>query len=341
MRGRRALMRAPRLEAPESGFLGAPVETDLGRLDADVAIVGIPHGVPYPHSGSTVACTDAPAAIRARSQRLARFRGHHDFDLDAPMLPRDEPPRLVDCGDVPGSPDDPAGNATRAEAAVRAVLARGAIPVVLGGDDSVPIPVLRAYADAGPITIVQVDAHLDFRDEVAGVREGYSSPMRRASEMTHVARVIQVGLRGVGSARPSDVTAARDAGNLLITARELRERGVPWLLDQVAADASVFVAFDCDGLDPAICPAVSAPAPGGLSYQEAADLLGGIGPRLAGAAFTELVPALDVNALSALVLTRLLVRLLDTSQRIASPGVGGRGRQGPVLGAGVDKFYVT
>jgi agmatinase len=303
-------MQAPRLEAPESGFLGSDIETDLGRLEADVAIVGIQHGVPYPHSGSTIACADAPAAIRARSQRLARFRGHHDFDLDAPMLPRDQPPRVVDCGDVPGSPDDPSGNATRAEAAVRAVLARGAIPVVLGGDDSVPIPVLRAYADAGPITVLQVDAHLDFRDEVAGVREGYSSPMRRASEMTHVTRVIQVGLRGVGSARPSDVAAARIAGNLLVTARQLREHGVPWLLEQVAADASVFVAFDCDGLDPAICPAVSAPAPSGLTYEEASDLLAGLGARLAGAAFTELVPDRDPSGISALVVTHLVTTLV-------------------------------
>jgi agmatinase len=309
-------MPAPRLEAPESGFLGAAVETELGSLEADVAIIGIPHGVPYPHSEATAACADAPAAIRARSQRLARFRGHHDFDLDAPMLPRDQPPRLVDCGDVPGSLDDPGGNGARAEAAVRAVLARGAIPVVLGGDDSVPIPVLRAYADVGPITIVQVDAHLDFRDEVAGVREGYSSPMRRASEMAHVARVIQVGLRGVGSARPSDVAAAHDAGNLLVTARALHERGVPWLLEQIAADASVFLAFDCDGLDPAVCPAVGAPAPGGLTYDEAADLLAGVGARLAGAAFTELVPDRDPNGLSALVVTRLVATLVAGVSRL-------------------------
>lgn len=303
-------MDAPRLEAPRSGFLGAPLETDLGRLEADVAIVGIPHGVPYPHSGSTSACADAPAAIRARSQRLARFRGHHDFDLDGPLLPLDGPPRLVDCGDVPGSPDDPGGNGARAEAAIRAVLTRGAVPVVLGGDDSVPIPVLRAYADAGPITVIQVDAHLDFRDEVAGVREGYSSPMRRAAEMAHVARIVQVGLRGVGSARSSDVAAARDAGNLLVTARELHERGVAWLLGEVASDASVFVAFDCDGLDPATFPAVSAPAPGGLTYDEAADLLAGIGARLAGAAFTELVAERDPNGISALVVTRLAATLI-------------------------------
>ncbi len=298
-----------RTDAPSAAFLGLPVETDLARLDADVAILGVPHGWPYPRPGATAGCAEAPGAVRAASQRMARFRGHWDFDLGGPLLPADGP-RVVDAGDVPGSPDDGRGNSSRTEEAVRAVLAAGAVPICIGGDDSVPIPVLRAFADHGPLIVVQVDAHLDYRDEVDGVREGYSSPMRRASEMDHVARIIQVGLRGVGSARAQDVEDARAAGNLLVTARELRDRGVPWLLEQLAPDASVFVSFDCDGLDPAVMPAVSALAPGGLSFAEAWDLLSGIRSRLAGAVFTEYVPALDHNELGALTVSRLITALL-------------------------------
>ena len=294
-------------------FLGLPpMATEAGAEPADVAILGIPFGVPYPAPGNTAGCADAPAAIRARSRRLANFADHHDFDLDAPMLVGSPPLRVVDAGDVDGTPEDGAGNAARAEAAVRSLLAAGAIPIVLGGDDSVPIPVLRAFGDAEPITVLQVDAHLDFRDEVAGVRDGYSSPMRRAAEMDHVARIVQVGLRGVGSARTADVADARAAGNLLLTARELRERGVPWLLDQLPRDERVFIAFDLDGLDPSVAPAVSGASPGGLSYDEASDLLGGVAERceVVGAAFTELVPALDVNGVSALVVVRMVMRLL-------------------------------
>ena len=300
-----------RLNPPESGFFGSPIETDLDALEADVAILGVPHGWPYPRPGATAGCADAPAAVRARSQRLARFRGHWDFDLDAPMLPMDGP-RLVDAGDVPGEPGDGPGNARRTEEAVRAILARGALPICIGGDDSVPIPILRAYDEHGPFTVLQVDAHLDYRDEIDGVREGYSSPMRRASEMPHVERVVHVGLRGVGSARTTDVEDSRAAGNLLVTARELRERGVPWLLQQLPADASVFVAFDADGLYPSLVPAVSAAAPGGMSYPEACDILVGIGPRIVGAAFTELVPALDINGLSALVVARLITAVIGS-----------------------------
>ncbi len=296
-----------RTNTPEAGFLGVSVETDLTRLDADVAILGVPHGWPYPRPGATAGCADAPAAVRRRSRRLARFVDHWDFDIGGPM----RLPRMVDAGDVPGDPADGPGNSQRTTEAVAAILERGAMPIGIGGDDSVPIPILRAFEGCGPITVLQLDAHLDFRDEVEGVREGYSSPMRRASEMAHVERIIQVGLRGVGSARASDVDDARAAGNLLVTARELRERGVPWLLEQLPPNASVFVSFDCDGLDPSVLPAVSAQAPGGLSYVEASDLLAGIGPRLAGAVFTELVPVLDVNELSALVLSRLMARTIQ------------------------------
>jgi agmatinase len=295
-------------------FLGVPTVglDELKAANADVAILGVPFGVPYPRPGLTAGCADAPAAIRARSERLAHFAEHHDFDLDAPMLVGSPPLAIVDAGDVAGTAEDGAGNAARAEAAVRTVRAAGCLPVVLGGDDSVPIPVLRAFAGGGPLSVLQVDAHLDFRDEVGGVRDGYSSTMRRAAEMEHVARVVQVGLRGVGSARAGDVADARAAGNLLVTARTLRERGVPWLLEQLPADASVFLVFDLDGLDPSVAPAVSGVSPGGLSYDEAGDLVGGVATRcrIVGAAFTELVPGIDVNGVSALVVVRMVMRLL-------------------------------
>jgi agmatinase len=296
-----------RLNRPDVPFIGADVEPDLDRLSTDVAFVGVPFGWPYPRPGPTTGCALAPAAVRRRAERLGRFREHWDFDVGGPMLPA-AGPRLVDVGDVPGDATDGPGNARLTEAAIGRILASGAVPVAVGGDDSVVIPILRGYAGRGPLTILHVDAHLDFRDEVAGIRDGYSSPMRRASEMEHVARIVQVGIRGVGSARETEVSTARAAGNVIVTAREVRERGVGPALDAIEPDASVFVAFDCDGLDPSVCPAVSALAPGGLSWDEAAELIGGVGDRLAGAVFTELVPALDVNELSALVVARLMLR---------------------------------
>lgn len=291
------------MDTPDDPFLGLPVETDPARIDAEIAVLGVPFGWPYPRPGPSAGCSAAPAAIRRRSARLARFVDHWDFDLDGPMSLRP----AVDAGDVPGDPSDGPGNARRVAEAVAAILDRGAIPICLGGDDSVPIPVLRAYAGRGPVTVVQIDAHLDFRDEVQGVRDGYSSPMRRAAEMPHVERIVQIGLRGAGSARPDDVRDARAAGNLLVTARDVHERGVGSALGLVPPDASVVVSLDLDGLDPSVAPAVSAPAPGGLRYAEALAIVGGLADRLRGMLVTEYVPELDVNELTALVACRLVI----------------------------------
>jgi len=97
-----------------------------------------------------------------------------------------------------------------------------------------------------------------------------------------------------------------------LRARQLRERGVPWLLDQLPRGAPVFISFDMDGLDPSIASAVSGLSPGGLSFDEASDLLGGVADRcrIVGAAFTELIPGRDAKGVSTLVLLRLVMRLL-------------------------------
>lgn len=304
------------METPAESFLGLPVATHLATLAADAVVLGVPHGVPYPHQSGSAGSSPAPAAVRRASQRFAAFLDHHDFDFGGRLLPPGF--RVVDAGDVPQeSADSAAGSTAPATEAVAAILSRGAVPVVIGGDDSIPIPVLRAYEHHGPITVLQIDAHLDFRDEVAGVREGYSSPMRRASEMPWVERILQVGLRGVGSAAESDVAEALAAGNVLITAREVHQLGIETVFDQLPDGAAVFVSLDADGLDPAVMRAVNAPTPGGLTYDECSDLLRGIGTRrrLVGAVLTELAPEVEDGGLSALTAVRLLSTILGSVAR--------------------------
>jgi len=306
--------------APAGGatFLNAPLATDLAALDAHIAVLGIPWGVPYGMAGVAGPCSVAPAALRAQSLKFGfgRFIEHYDFDHDGPLQDgRDI--RIADCGDVLADPLDIPGNSARATAATRQILASGAVPIMLGGDDSVPIPFFRAFEGHGPVTLVQVDAHLDFRDELDGVREGYSSPIRRASELPWVDKIVQVGLRGVGSARPGDVQDARDNGNLLVTAGEVRRHGVGWLLGRIPAEHRYLITIDLDGLDPSVAPGVTGPAPGGLAYEEVADLLAGLAAqgRVAGLDVVEYAPHKDVNGLTALVATRLILTLIGAMAR--------------------------
>ena len=98
------------------------------------------------------------------------------------------------------------------EDATRAIAAAGAVPLLVGGDDSVPIPFLAGLDAGGPLTVLQVDAHIDWRDERRGERLGFSSTMRRASEMAHVERIVQVGMRNYGTARAEEVRVAADWG---------------------------------------------------------------------------------------------------------------------------------
>ncbi len=303
-------MTLPLTHIPERGFIpfiDAPVCADLSALDADVAVLGAPYAIPYTMDQSAVYA--GPKHIRETSMRFARALAQGwNFDFGDTL----GPVRIVDCGDTPGDPMDHRGNAARVTEAVRTILSRGATPIVFGGDDAAPIPVLRAYRDFGPVVVVQIDQHLDFKDEVNGVREGYSSPMRRASEMEWVSGIVQIGLHGMGSALASDVADARAAGNVLITERDAHERGIEWVLDQIPADAQYFITIDVDGLDSSILPACSHPEPGGLTLHEALDLLTGLPRRgrVVGMDVVELVPAHDIHGLSGRTIGRLVLALI-------------------------------
>ncbi|HZJ09298.1 MAG TPA: arginase family protein [Trueperaceae bacterium] len=302
-----------------ASFLASTVETDLSRLEAGFAIVGIPFGVPYDIRGLASAATLAPQAVRERSSRYGAFREHHDFDSDREMLPRSV--RVVDVGDVKADASDIPGNAARATATVKAILAGGAVPVVLGGDDSTPALAIAAFADHGPVTVVQIDAHLDYRDEVNGQRHGYSSPMRRAAEFLWVEKIVHVGIRGVGSARRADVDATLARGNDIVTAREVVENGIAAVLARVPEGGRYYVTVDVDGFDPAVMPGTSAASPGGLSFRHGLDLLTGLQERgtVVGMGFAEFYPDRDVNGITALGIVRLAVVTMATTGR------GGRG----------------
>ena len=239
----------PPAEVAQS-FLGFPVCSDLDALDAHVAILGIPFGLPYQMGGGANPQSGGPAAIRAASERVSMGRDHFDFDLGGTLLDGRNV-RVVDCGDVTADPFDPGEHYRRAEAAARRIVTAGAMPIVLGGDHGIPIPVFRAFDgfDTGAITLVHVDAHIDWRDEINGVREGYSSPIRRASEMNHIGDIFQLGIRGTGSARTEEVRAAREYGSHIVTAYEIHDSGMASVLERIPQGGNYYITLDVDGLD--------------------------------------------------------------------------------------------
>lgn len=282
-----------------------------------VAVIGIPAATPY--ASGRAHSESAPAAIRRASAAQVAKLMHYDFDLGGPLLPAGG--RLVDCGDLAFDPADLPGNRTRIADSYRTLLARGASPLLLGGDDSVQIPALGAFAARGEITILQVDAHIDWREEVEGERFGLSSTMRRASEFDGVRTIVQVGARGTGSARPSDVADARAAGAQLIDMTILRARGMAPAIEAIPPGRPVVVCFDVDGFDPAVVPGVLGRTPGGLGFGDAVTLLKGVAERapIIGFNIVEFVPEADIDGLG----TRTVCRLAMLGAGLLARGAGG------------------
>lgn len=292
------------MKQPANSFANLPVCSNLEQLDADIAILGIPYGTPY--DLNDLHSIHAPEALRKESNRYAGDPVAWDFDLGGTFL-GDGSVTIVDCLDTTGLPDDPDYNREAAFQAVKQILQAGAIPFILGGDDSIPIPVFRAFESQPPFYILQLDAHIDWRDEVDGVTEGYSSTMRRASELDWVSGIIQLGAHGVGSARKEELDAAAAYGAKIISASQYHREGIQSVTKHLPAGSRVFISMDYDVLDQSIMPAVGAPSPGGIDYADVLDLFKTIiqDYEIVGVNLVEFVPEADINHLGTITAMRI------------------------------------
>ncbi len=295
-------------------FFGLPECLDLSRLDADIVLIGASGCTPYASSGFY--CATGPQAIRSAGVAYGAAFGHMNFDLGGPVLP--DGVVAVDAGDLPQDPQDAAGNRARIFGAVNQVLDAGAVPILIGGDDSLPIPMLEAFgARDQSFTILQIDAHIDWRDVVQGENLGLSSTMRRASEMAHIGQIIQVGQRGLGSARVSDMQDAMDWGVEFVPGGEVARFGVGRAVDLIPRGAEVIICLDVDALDPAVMPAVIGRTAGGLSYWQLLELIAGVAEKahIAGFDMVELMPERDIDGQGALLAAQILASVLGMIAR--------------------------
>jgi agmatinase len=294
-------------------FMGTtPAATPAG---AQAAIFGAPHGTPYKPIDNRIHAGSADA-MRAALGGDALWLDHWDFDFGSRLLP-DDGFKAVDLGNLATKPKDGKGNRRLIEGRTKAILDAGAVPIMIGGDDSVPIPFLAGFAGGPPITIVQVDAHIDWRQEREGEPMGFSSTMRRASEMPHVWRIVQAGARGIGSARQGEVDAAIAWGARLVPGTAVHRDGVASVLQHIEPESTCVISLDLDVLDSAVMPAVAYPSPGGLSFLQLADLIAGIATkaRIGGFAMVEFTPHKDRDGAAAYTAGRILMHVLHQVAR--------------------------
>ncbi len=290
-----------------STFGKSPYQPDWGAIDADVAILGAPFdfGTQW-RAGARF----GPRAVREASTLFSfGHAGAYDHEDDVTYL---EGVRMVDIGDADIVHTDTVTSHANIEAGVRAILAAGALPVVIGGDHSVNIPCIRAFDGQGPIHIVQIDAHLDFVDERHGVRFGHGNPMRRAAEQAHVAGLSQFGIRNVSSTAREGYEAARAMGSDILSVRQIRTLGVAATLARIPEGARYYVTIDIDGFDPSIAPGTGTPSHGGFLYYEVLELLAGLAKRgtVVGIDLVEVAPDYDHTGTTAILAAQVLLNFI-------------------------------
>ncbi len=306
---------------PPRGFLDWPVVTDPAAWHADVAMVGIPLSEPYagnPHPNDQAR---APDWVRSQSSQFCDGPDQWDFDLGG-SLGEALPARCLDLGNLVWDGGDYPAFLRETAGRLAGLWRQGTQVLALGGDHGVSIPLLHGLEGVGePVHIVHVDAHLDWRDEAGGVRHGYSSPLRRASELPWIRGMTQIGLRGTGSARREEYEASLDWGARHVSARALHDRGIEWVIDQLPETGPFYLTVDADGIDPMLMPAVLAPVPGGLTAPQMFRLIRAICKRgrLVGMDIVEIAPGMEpANALTAIMAGRMFIHALGASRGAAA-----------------------
>lgn len=288
-----------------------PICTNLDQLQVnDIAVLGIPYDLGSPYlNGSRL----GPRKIREASVQYGRGEtGFYNFETDELLLA--SPIHIFDCGDV----DVLHGNIDYCyksiETTVRKLLERQAIPAMMGGDHSILTPIGRALsACSEDICIIQIDSHLDWTDHVGPQYYGNGSPMRRLSEMKHITKMVQIGLRGMGSSKKKDFEDAKNFGSILISSREFHNLGVKNVLDLIPMAKHYYITFDIDGYDISLVPGTGAPLPGGLFFDETMDLIEGICQRggVIGFDINEVAPLYDPTGITSRLAAITMITIMS------------------------------
>lgn len=286
-----------------ASFLRAPICTDLAHLDAAVAVLGVPfdEGSPF-YPGSRM----GPRALREHSLRFGT-EGLYDPETRRTWLAEELAAGLIaDAGDVDVAATQVEQTFASITADVSTILARGALPIVLGGDHSITFPIVRAFP--GPIHVLQFDAHMDYAGFEQGPRYTNGHAFRHIAALESVASLTQVGIRSLRSSRAQhdDMLAA---GHRIVHMGELREIGPAGIASLLPDEASVYVSIDVDALDMSLVPGCVSGEPNGMTYPELRDALRAVAARcrVVGFDFVEVNPLLDVGTGATAYLGALLV----------------------------------
>ncbi len=298
-----------------ASFFRAPVVEDMAAWRADIGFVGVPFdGGTNDRPGARF----GPAAVRDASTRYEpddQWSGWIDAESGARILAGAS---MADVGDVDVRTVDLQENFDTITEAARLVRRNCRLPVFIGGDHAITVPIVRAFDDT-PLTLIQFDAHQDYTDEKYGVRYSHDNHMRRSSELPHVTRIVQIGLRGVLE-RAEPWEAAHRDGIVIVPADRIVREGVPSALAPLfsgprasaARSERAYVTIDIDVLDPAAAPGTGYPEPGGITYYQLREALMLVAKQydVVGLDLTEVNPVYDAAGVTPRIAAKLLLDVL-------------------------------
>lgn len=277
-------------EAHQRRFPDRFADADADRGDAAYVVLGAPYdGTVHFREGAD----EAPAAIRQASWNFEMYNLRSDVDLG--KVP------FHDAGDLDLDGLEPDAMAKTVREAVADVVADGAFPILVGGEHSVTPPAVAAAAEEHPdLAVLQVDAHLDYRERFEGYARSHACVARRLAETVGVDNL---ALWGVRSAGPDEHADARADGLTVGTAQDVRRDGAKTVLGDLLDHLSgrpIYLTLDVDGIDPAYAPSVGTPEPYGLTPDDVLAAIVRTADRLVGFDVCEVSPPSDPGTTSPL-----------------------------------------
>lgn len=285
-------------------FMRLPEVNDLKGLD--VAFLGIPIDIGTSWRSGT---RFGPKEVRSQSAML------RPYNLGTGAAPFDSL-QVADLGDLAINTFSLAASLEIIRESYEAILHYDVMPMAIGGDHSITLPILRAMAKRhGKLALIHVDAHADVNDEMFGEKETHGTVFRRAHEegLIEAAKTYQIGLRGSGYSA-EDFTEAAGWGFQQFPAQSLWGRSLVSLGTEIRRDLGdmpVYVTFDIDSLDPAFAPGTGTPEIAGLTTPQALELIRGLrGLNIVGCDLVEVSPPYDLSGNTALTGANILFELL-------------------------------
>jgi agmatinase len=253
-----------------STFLGAPVVPPVRDLLVERGVKAGVLGMPWEHTNTCrPGASYGPRSIRRATEHYLSYHGEFQVDLFDAL-------GLVDCGDISIVPGNPARTFERAERCITEIHEAGAFPIILGGDDSCPIPVTSAISKLidGRMGYIQMDSHMDTAADVAGETLNHACPVSRAAELPNVdpRNIALVGINGPLNPRVEREYVDR-SGIQMITIWDIDEWGIDKTVERILEIAwdgtdGVVLHTDLDVMDQGFTTGITTPECGGLTPRE-------------------------------------------------------------------------